>query len=96
MNGLLTPNTIETERTRRFVQRYATEPVSETAKRIEARDSRVYDEIEGKKVLSHDLTIARGKTCPVGQRMRLLNKFSAQLSLPEVFPGLRDLDESVC
>jgi hypothetical protein len=30
------------------------------------------------------------------QRMRLLNKIAVALDLPTVYPGLKDLDESVC
>lgn len=94
-NGLLAPNTSRTERIRRFLQIHAAEPVADTAKRLEMREGRVYEEVEGKKVLSTDTTLGRGKTCPVGQRMRLLNTLAAELELPEVFPGLKNLDESV-
>lgn len=95
-NGLLSPNTSRTDKLCRFVERHAGEPLAETAKRLEMREWRLYEEVERKKVLSADGLLGRGRTCPVGQRMRLLNKLAAELALPEVFPGLADLDESVC
>ena len=94
-NGLLAPNTSHVERLRRFVQRHATEAIADTAQRLETRGGRVYEEVEGKKVFSTDCLLGRGKTCPVGQRMRLLNKIAVALDLPEVYPGLKDLDASV-
>jgi len=82
-------------RIRRFIERHATEPIAVSAATLEMRDARLYQEIEEKKTYTLDTTLERGKTCTVGQRMRILNKIASALDLPEVFPGLKDLDESV-
>jgi hypothetical protein len=94
-DGLVSPNTPSVNRIARFVERHATEPIADTAARLEMREARLYQEIEQKKTYALDTTLHRGKTCPVGERMRLLNKIAVALDLPAVYPGLRDLDASV-
>jgi hypothetical protein len=81
-------------RIRLFIERHATQAVTATASALGIRDARLYQEIEERKVYALDTTFGRGKTCPVGHRMRLLNKIAVELELPTVFPGLKDLDES--
>lgn len=93
-NGLVSPNTPRVNRIRLFIERHATQAVTATASALGIRDARLYQEIEERKVYALDTTFGRGKTCPVGHRMRLLNKIAVELELPTVFPGLKDLDES--
>ena len=94
-DGLVSPNTPKVNRIRRFIERHATAPIAETAMTLEMRETRLYQEIEGRKSLAVDTILHRGKTCPVGQRMRLLNSIAVEWDLPKVYPGLEDLDESV-
>ena len=94
-NGLVSPNTPKVNRIRRFIERHAQEPIAASAASLEMRETRLYQEIEERKTYALDTTLCRGKTCPLGQRMRLLNKIAVALDLPEVYPGLKDLDASV-
>jgi hypothetical protein len=93
-NGLVSPNTPRVNRIRLFIERHAMEAIAATADALGVRDVRLYQEIEERKVYALDTTLGRGRTCPIGQRMRLLNTIAVELELPTVFPGLKDLDES--
>jgi hypothetical protein len=94
-NGLISPNTPKVNQIRLFIERHAMEAIAATAEALGFRYARLAQEIEERKVYAFDTGLRRGKTCPVGQRMRLLNAISEELALPEVYPGLRSLDDSV-